>query len=74
MRRLKLVALGAVFLLGACDTVKLYADLPKDKNVLFWTQDQRDNGFRALEKREKCPPLKFFDLPPGEAPGPPVAG
>lgn len=50
MKRLKVAALGAVFLLGACDTVKLYADLPKDKNVLFWTQDQRDNGFRALEK------------------------
>lgn len=50
MKRLKLAALGAVFLLGACDTIKLYADLPKDKNVLFWTQDQRDNGFRALEK------------------------
>ncbi len=50
MKRFKVAALGAVFLLGACDTVKLYADLPKDKNVLFWTQDQRDNGFRALEK------------------------
>lgn len=23
---------------------------PKDQNVLFWTQDQRDNGFRAMEK------------------------
>ena len=50
MKRLKLAALGMVLALGACDTVKLYADLPKDKNVLFWTQDQRDNGFRALEK------------------------
>ena len=50
MKRLKLAALGMVLALGACDTVKLYADLPKDKNVLFWTQDQRDNGLRALEK------------------------
>ncbi len=50
MKRLRLVMLGAFALLGACDTIKLYADLPKDKNVLFWTQDQRDNGFRALEK------------------------
>jgi CubicO group peptidase (beta-lactamase class C family) len=50
MKRLKLALLGAFALLGACDTIKLYADLPKDKNVLFWTQDQRDNGFRALEK------------------------
>jgi len=23
---------------------------PKDQNVLFWTQDQRDNGFRAMDK------------------------
>jgi CubicO group peptidase (beta-lactamase class C family) len=50
MRRPGLALLGAFALLGACDTIKLYADLPKDKNVLFWTQDQRDNGFRALEK------------------------
>ncbi len=50
MKRLRLAMLGALALLGACDTIKLYADLPKDKNVLFWTQDQRDNGFRALEK------------------------
>lgn len=25
-------------------------DLPKDRNVLFWTQDQRDASFRAMEK------------------------
>ncbi|UVO53430.1 serine hydrolase [Sphingomonas sp. SUN039] len=50
MRRFGLAILGAAMLLGACDTIKLYSDLPKDKNVLFWTQDQRDNGFRALEK------------------------
>jgi CubicO group peptidase (beta-lactamase class C family) len=50
MKRLRLALMGAFALLGACDTIKLYADLPKDKNVLFWTQDQRDNGFRALEK------------------------
>ncbi len=50
MKRLRLVILATCALLGACDTIKLYADLPKDKNVLFWTQDQRDNGFRALEK------------------------
>jgi CubicO group peptidase (beta-lactamase class C family) len=50
MKRLKLAVLGAFALLGACDAIKLYSDLPKDKNVLFWTQDQRDNGFRALEK------------------------
>jgi len=50
MKRLGLAMFGALALLSGCDTIKLYADLPKDKNVLFWTQDQRDNGFRALEK------------------------
>ena len=50
MKFWRLAALGTALLLGACDAIKLYSDLPKDKNVLFWTQDQRDNGFRALEK------------------------
>jgi CubicO group peptidase (beta-lactamase class C family) len=44
------IAMCLALALGGCDAVKLYTDLPKDKNVLFWTQDQRDNGFRALEK------------------------
>ena len=50
MRRWGLGLLGAITLLGGCDAVRLYSDLPKDKNVLFWTQDQRDNAFRALDK------------------------
>ncbi len=29
------------------------ADLPKDDNVLFWTQEQRDNAFRVMEKLAK---------------------
>lgn len=49
---------SAVLSLSACDkgavidsdTVKLVTNLPKDKNVLFWTQDQRDAAFRQLEK------------------------
>jgi CubicO group peptidase (beta-lactamase class C family) len=42
----------ALFLitLSACDAVKLYSNLPKDANVLFWTQDQRDTAFRQMEK------------------------
>ncbi len=50
MRRI--LGLAALLLLGACDsqTVKLYTDLPKDQNVLFWTQDQRDTAFRQMEK------------------------
>ena len=44
------LTLGTALTLTGCDTIKLYANLPKDKDVLFWTQDQRDNAFRALEK------------------------
>ena len=40
----------ACLMLSGCDTVKLYANLPKDANVLFWTQDQRDSAFRQMEK------------------------
>jgi CubicO group peptidase (beta-lactamase class C family) len=32
----------------------LVADLPKDQNVLFWTQDQRDTAFRAMDKIAKA--------------------
>ncbi|MEP6786248.1 MAG: serine hydrolase domain-containing protein [Sphingomonadales bacterium] len=45
-----LAVLVLAFTLAGCDAIKLYSNLPKDKNVLFWTQDQRDNAFRALEK------------------------
>jgi CubicO group peptidase (beta-lactamase class C family) len=41
---------AALLALTSCDTVKLYANLPKDANVLFWTQDQRDGAFRQMEK------------------------
>ncbi len=27
-----------------------FSGLPKDQNVLFWTQDQRDTSFRAMDK------------------------
>ncbi len=50
MHKRKMMAMGALLALAGCDAIRLYTDLPKDKNVLFWTQDQRDNGFRALEK------------------------
>ncbi|WOE73817.1 serine hydrolase domain-containing protein [Alterisphingorhabdus coralli] len=55
MKKLGLL-LGAVAMLGglsACEQVqKVAADaagLPTDENVLFWTQDQRDNAFRQME-------------------------
>ncbi len=51
---LKLAMLGtACISLAACEQVqKVAADtagLPTDENVLFWTQDQRDNAFRQME-------------------------
>ena len=50
----KLAMLGvACISLTACErTQKVVADaagLPTDENVLFWTQDQRDNAFRQME-------------------------
>ena len=46
----KALIAAALVMLPSCDTVKLYANLPKDANVLFWTQDQRDGAFRQMEK------------------------
>ena len=45
-----MVAAASLLALSGCDTVKLYTNLPKDQNVLFWTVDQRDSAFRAMEK------------------------
>ena len=50
MRLALALILGSLLLTTGCDTVRLLANLPKDKNVLFWTQDQRDLAFRATEK------------------------
>jgi CubicO group peptidase (beta-lactamase class C family) len=66
----KLVLAGAL-LLSACDsdTVNLVANLPKDQNVLFWTQDQRDAAFRAMDKLVDTHDVKaggpVYALPPG---------
>ncbi len=43
----------ALLTLSGCDAVKLYTNLPKDENVLFWTQDQRDIAFRHTDKLAK---------------------
>ena len=45
-----MAAAASLLALSGCDTVKLYTNLPKDQNVLFWTVDQRDSAFRAMEK------------------------
>jgi CubicO group peptidase (beta-lactamase class C family) len=48
-----IATLSLLLTLSGCETAKLYADLPKDANVLFWTQDQRDASFRQMEKLVK---------------------
>lgn len=50
---MRVLLLAVALLLGGCDTVRLLTDLPKDRNVLFWTQNQRDLAFRATEKLAK---------------------
>ena len=40
----------AAALLSLFTNAPIFAELPKDQNVLFWTQDQRDASFRAMEK------------------------
>ena len=72
MRRGMMIAAAAsVLALSGCDTVKLYTNLPKDQNVLFWTVDQRDSAFRAMEKLVKVNDIakgdKVYPLPQGAA-------
>ena len=45
-------AIIAPLILVSCDsdTRNLITNLPKDQNVLFWTIEQRDAAFRAMEK------------------------
>lgn len=40
----------ALALLQTAAEAQSVADLPKDQNVLFWTQDQRDTAFRAMDQ------------------------
>ncbi|MBD3728587.1 MAG: serine hydrolase [Sphingomonadales bacterium] len=43
------VALGLSWALLPRDTRNLIANMPKDTNVLFWSQAQRDAAFRAMD-------------------------
>lgn len=47
--------LAATLLISAAASANPQADsnLPKDQNVLFWNQDQRDSAFRQMEKIAK---------------------
>lgn len=64
-----LIAIPALVVLSGCDAVKLYADLPKDQNVLFWSIEQRDTAFRQMEKLAKVNNIDaggaVHPLPPG---------
>jgi CubicO group peptidase (beta-lactamase class C family) len=53
IRKAVLLGLAATLSLSACDKAKLLVNLPKDRNVLFWTQDQRDAAFRQMETLTK---------------------
>ncbi len=69
MRRWILGALAASLALSGCDMINLLANIPKDRNVLFWTQDQRDAAFRLIEKVGKTNTIAaggaVFPLPEG---------
>ena len=41
--------LGIAYVSADKNTRNLIANLPRDQNVLFWTQDQRDAAFRTME-------------------------
>lgn len=70
--RILLATATAFLALAGCnnDTVQLLSNLPKDKNVLFWTQDQRDAAFRQLEKLSSSHTIKaggpVYPLPEGK--------
>ena len=50
MRRfLAAVLFGAAAACSVPATTQTTDQLPKDLNVLFWTQDQRDRAFRTME-------------------------
>ena len=45
--------LGIAYVSADKNTRNLIANLPRDQNVLFWTQDQRDAAFRTMESLVK---------------------
>jgi CubicO group peptidase (beta-lactamase class C family) len=70
MRKWLFAALASALALSGCDIVKLLTNLPKDRNVLFWTQEQRDATFRLVEKVGKTNSIeasgRTLDLPVGK--------
>jgi len=62
----------ALALLQTAADAQSVADLPKDQNVLFWTQDQRDTAFRAMDKIAKSNTIAAGGHVHALAPGKPI--
>lgn len=62
----------ALALLQTAADAQSVADLPKDQNVLFWTQDQRDTAFRAMDKIAKSNTIAAGGPVHALAPGKPI--
>ena len=66
------VVAGVVYLRMDKETRGIMAHLPTDRNVLFWSNDQRDAAFRAMDR---LPALaKANDVAAGPNPSPLPAG
>ena len=83
--KLKKIALGTLAVLAIAGTAGWYsldketrgliATVPTNKDLLFWSQPQRDAAFRALDRISLL--AKWHDIPAGNAPsalppGPPL--
>jgi CubicO group peptidase (beta-lactamase class C family) len=62
----------ALALLQTVADAQTVADLPKDQNVLFWTQDQRDTAFRAMDQIAKSNTITAGGQVLALAPGNPI--
>lgn len=63
----------ALALLQTAADAQTVADLPKDQNVLFWTQDQRDTAFRAMDQIVKSNTIKAGGPVLALEPGKPIS-
>ena len=70
----KTMVATALLLLAACSGAAADGpdNLPKDQNVLFWKQDQRDAAFRQMEKLAKTNVIEAGDVVFPLIEGPPL--
>ena len=84
---LKKVVLGTLVVVGAAavggwfsldkETRGLLATVPTNRDLLFWTQPQRDAAFRALDRiplLAKANVVPASGTPSSLPPGPPLTG